>query len=77
MLQANRLPGETNFASFPLDTFAAPMISTGRRELGPQAAISSKSIYCRSSAGKSAKVGRLPRVASAMVDFMNGDDGLS
>jgi predicted acylesterase/phospholipase RssA len=57
---------ETNFTSLPVETFAAPIISTGRSGRGPRAAIRSKSICFRSAAGKSVNVWRqVGRVGAA------------
>ena len=57
---------DTNFANLPVETLAAPTISTGRSVRGPDAAISSKSINLLSN----------PNIASDSHDCTIGEDGL-
>ena len=68
---------DTNLASAPLLTFAAPSIRTGRCGRGPHAAISAKSMCFSSNPRKSEKPMRWPVVMNSIIDCMIGDEGLS
>ena len=70
---------DTNFASLPVVTLEAPMISTGRCGLAPHSGgdLVEVDIPAAATPGKSVKLRRVPSVMNDIIVCISGEEGLS